>query len=68
MMKLNLLKQAALGLFMAAAALSPLSAKETNLPDHKITEWSLGKTVSGEEHSLDKLKGKVVVIENWGVG
>ncbi|GAA5495113.1 hypothetical protein Rhal01_01285 [Rubritalea halochordaticola] len=67
-MNLQFLKQAALGLFMATSALSTLSAKETNLPDHKITEWSLGKTVSGEERSLDKLKGKVVVIENWGVG
>ena len=36
------------------------------LPDHKLSEWRVGDTVSGEKVDLSKLDGKVVAIEYWG--
>jgi thiol-disulfide isomerase/thioredoxin len=36
-------------------------------PDHKLSEWKLGKVLFGEEVDKDALTGKVVVIEHWGV-
>lgn len=35
--------------------------------EHKLSEWSLGETLFGEKVSKDDMKGKVVVIEHWGV-
>ena len=35
--------------------------------EHKLSEWSLGETLFGEKVSKDNMKGKVVVIEHWGV-
>ncbi|GAA5495115.1 thiol-disulfide oxidoreductase ResA [Rubritalea halochordaticola] len=67
MTTLKLLKQTTLGLIFTALAATPLMANDNNLPNHEITEWKIGKTVSGEKRKLDELKGKVVVIENWGV-
>lgn len=34
---------------------------------HKLSEWSLGETLFGEKISESDMKGKVVVIEHWGV-
>lgn len=38
-----------------------------DVPDHKLSEWKFGKTISGDEYKTDGLDGKVVVIEEWGV-
>lgn len=43
----------------------PCSAKEEK--EYKLSQWDLGKVLFGEKHSKSDLKGKVVVIENWGV-
>jgi thiol-disulfide isomerase/thioredoxin len=34
---------------------------------HKLSEWKIGKVLFGPKFSKADLKGKVVVIENWGV-
>jgi thiol-disulfide isomerase/thioredoxin len=34
---------------------------------HKLSEWKIGKVLFGEKISKGDLKGKVVVLENWGV-
>ena len=34
--------------------------------EHTLSEFSLGEHLSGPEVKLDKLEGKVVVIEYWG--
>lgn len=39
----------------------------TDTQAHNLSEWHIGKVLFGEEVSADSLKGKVVVIENWGV-
>jgi hypothetical protein len=57
------------GLGVAACiALSGLSAlaQDAAVPDHKLSEFTLGKHVSGEEVDLSKLEGQVVAIEYWG--
>ena len=35
--------------------------------DHQLSEWKLGKVIFGEKITKDDMKGKVVVIEHWGV-
>lgn len=35
--------------------------------EHKLSEWSLGETLFGEKVTKSDMKGKVVVIEHWGV-
>lgn len=35
--------------------------------EHKLSEWKFGKVLFGEKVSKGDLKGKVVVVENWGV-
>ena len=34
--------------------------------EHTLSEFQLGENISGPEVKLDKLEGKVVVIEYWG--
>lgn len=34
---------------------------------HKLSQWRFGKVLFGERISKSNLKGKVVLIENWGV-
>lgn len=49
-------------------ALGSAFGADDELPDHKLTEWRIGEIVSGDSTlKLDKLEGKVVAIENWGV-
>lgn len=45
-------------------AIIPLSLQAQ---DKNISEWKFGKTVFGTDPTEDNLKGKVVVIEYWGV-
>ncbi|MCU0796496.1 MAG: TlpA family protein disulfide reductase [Akkermansiaceae bacterium] len=52
-----------LGLSLACLAL-PASAKEK---EYKLSQWRFGKVLFGERFSKGDLKGKVVVVENWGV-
>ena len=37
-----------------------------NSAEHTLSEFNLGEHLSGPEVKLDKLEGKVVVIEYWG--
>jgi len=47
--------------------LTQASAQDGELPDHKLSEWTLGEHLFGDEVKMNKLKGRVVVIEEWGV-
>ena len=50
---------------MAAAFLS-LTAGAEEVPEHKLSEWSVGASMSGEKVDLKGQEGKVVAIEFWG--
>jgi thiol-disulfide isomerase/thioredoxin len=64
-MKTSALRQAsALALALHFLATPAFAAKDGT---HKLSEWKIGKTLFGEKLSKTELKGKVVVIENWGV-
>ncbi len=52
---------------MAALAVFSYAKDDQELPDHSLSEWKLGDIISGDKVSLDKLDGKVVAIENWGI-
>lgn len=54
------------------ASLLPMSAfaagdQKPAASEHKIDEWKIGTVLFGSKVSSAELKGKVVVIENWGV-
>lgn len=53
-------------LLLFASAPLALAQKE-DVPDHKLSEWSFGKTIHGEKVTAASLKGKVVAIEYWGI-
>ena len=54
------------GLVLACQFLAlPVMAAEAG--NHKLSEWKLGKVLFGEKITKTELKGKVVVIENWGI-
>lgn len=46
---------------------APATAAEPKESKHKLSEWKIGSLLFGEKVSKSSLKGKVVVIENWGV-
>ena len=48
-------------------AMSYASAQEAELPDLKLSEFKLGEHIFGDEVTMDNLKSRVVVIEEWGV-
>ena len=48
-------------------AMSRAVAADGDLPDHKLSEFGLGTHLFGEEVTMESLKGRVVVIEKWGV-
>ena len=52
----------AIGLAMSHAA-----AQDGELPDHNLSEFELGEHLFGEEVTMKSLKGRVVVLEKWGV-
>ncbi len=49
---------------LVTASLPALAAE---VSDHKLSEWNFGQVLFGEKLSKADLKGKVVVVENWGV-
>ena len=52
---------------LAAAALAlPVTAEEKQ-PEFKLADLKIGTTLRGEEVKAENLKGKVVVVEYWGV-
>ena len=60
----NILTRSLLALGLA---MSHATAADGDLPDHKLSEFELGKHLFGEEVTMESLKGRVVVIEKWGV-
>ena len=44
-----------------------LGKEKKKLPDHNLSEWTFGDTLFGDEPTKTKLKGKVVVVEYWGI-
>jgi|TARA_B110000483_G_C17671977_1_gene342202 hypothetical protein len=55
------------GLIVLGLAMTQATAQDGELPDHKLSEWKIGDHLFGEEVKMDTLKGRVVVIEEWGV-
>lgn len=53
-------------LFALVYGLSSLT-RAAEESEHKLSEWTLGETLFGEEVTKDDMKGKVVVIDHWGV-
>ena len=53
--------------FLMLAPFAWAADDPTEVPDHSLSEWKLGDLISGPEVSLDKLAGKVVAIELWGI-
>ncbi len=56
-----------LGTLACLALATGWAQDPTEVADHNLTEWKLGKVISGEEIKLADLKGKVVAIEKWGI-
>ncbi|MDA7537992.1 hypothetical protein N8539_02495 [Akkermansiaceae bacterium] len=54
-------------LLVLGLAMSQAIAQDGDLPDHKLSEWKLGEHLFGDEVEMKTLKGRVVVIEEWGV-
>ena len=54
-------------LAFALGASSLTTAKADETATHTLSEWNLGTVIQGETYTQDDLKGKVVVIEDWGV-
>ena len=53
-----------LALVVHLLATPVFAAKEK---EHKLSDWKIGKVLFGEKVTKADMKGKVVVIENWGV-
>lgn len=67
-MKKQMIPSSVLALLTLAMIASCLtSARADELPDHNLSEWNLGTVIQGDTYTQDDLKGKVVVIEDWGV-
>lgn len=54
-------------LSFAFVGVATVARAEESPGDHKLSQWSFGKVLFGEKFSKKDLKGKVVLIENWGV-
>jgi len=65
-MKNNLARRALLTLCTGLLVSAVSQAKDTELPDHKLSDFKLGSLVTGDSSDLENLDGKVVVIEYWG--
>lgn len=59
------LRRVATAAFAALLLAIPVTAAEAK--PHKVSEWKLGKVLFGQKVSKGDLKGKVVVLEYWGV-
>lgn len=64
MRKLPLRSLSGLALAVQFLATPAFAAKEK---EHKLSDWKIGKVLFGEKVTKADMKGKVVVIENWGV-
>lgn len=47
--------------------MSSAMAQDGALPDHNLSEWTLGEHLFGDEVEMKNLEGRVVVLEVWGV-
>ena len=64
-MKISTLRPASsFAIAFLVCASSTFAAKEKV---HKLGDWEIGKVLFGAKLTKSELKGKVVVIENWGV-
>jgi thiol-disulfide isomerase/thioredoxin len=55
------------GMALALQFLAPTAMAAEKEKEHKLSQWKIGKVLMGPKLSKADLKGKVVVIENWGV-
>ena len=52
---------------LAVAAVLLLAAATAPAADPTLAALKLGKPISGKVPTADDLKGKVVVVEHWGI-
>jgi len=52
---------------LAVVMLGAVNSSILHAEEHELSEWSLGQVIFGEKVSKSDMKGKVVVIEHWGV-
>jgi hypothetical protein len=45
----------------------PAMAGKPDLTGKTLDDWTLGETIINADVNIDNLKGKIVVIEYWGV-
>ncbi len=55
------------GMALAIQFLAPSAMAAEKEKEHKLSQWKIGKTLFGPKLSKSEMKGKVVIIENWGV-
>ena len=51
----------------AVTLIGSVSAEEPDLTGKTISDWTFPKALIGDEPSEENLKGRVVVLEYWGV-
>lgn len=56
-----------LSVVVGLLSFAALPATAAGSGEHKLSEWKFGKVLFGNRISKGDLKGKVVVVENWGV-
>ena len=63
-MKMNLLR----GIVSLGLTCGMLQADQASVPNHDLSEWSVGETLFGEEAKLENFDGQVVIIQYWATG
>ncbi len=58
---------AVLPIVLLAITSTSHAANNSSLIGKKLSSWKMGKLVSGEKPTPEYLKGKVVVIDYWGI-
>lgn len=64
-MRTSAIRQVSAGLLASLLLAAPAFAAKDST--HRLSEWKIGKTLFGARLTKAEMKGKVVVIENWGV-
>ena len=54
-------------LLLPGISLAADDSKEADAPKAKLSQFSLGKKISGDEVTIESLAGKPVVLEFWGI-
>jgi len=53
--------------FVIVSSLAPARGAETAVPSHSLSEFKVGRTITGPAVDLGQAKGKAVFIDAWGI-